>query len=68
MKISFESLVARAAEKRASLRLEPRRCERTGSLVVVAHLHGDRTLSKYLVTGAIVTPVDMEPADRPSPL
>lgn len=68
MKISFEALMARAADIGASVRLEPKRDARTGSLVVVAHVHGERTLAKFLVTGAVVTSVDLEPADRPNPL
>ena len=67
MKASFESLLARAAAIGASVRLEPKRDARTGNLVVVAHLHGERLVSKYLVTGAVVTPVDLEAADRPNP-
>ena len=67
MKIAFEQLLKRAADIGASVRLEPKRDARTGNLVFVAHMHGERVLSKYLVTGAVVTPVDMEAADRPTP-
>lgn len=54
----FESLLAEAAGKRAEVRVKPERDKQTGNLVFVAHLHGEKEKTLYLVTGVVVTPVD----------
>lgn len=62
----FEALLKRAAAIGASVRLEPKICERSGLVVFVAHIHGEPGRpSKYAATGAQVVSIEMDAADRP---
>jgi hypothetical protein len=63
--MAFADLLARAAAIGASVRLEPKRCERSGLMTFVAHIHGETGRpSKYAVTGTQVVSIDMDAADR----
>ena len=65
--MAFADLLARAAAIGASVRLEPKLCERSGLMTFVAHIHGEGGRpSKYAVTGAQVVSIDMTAADRES--
>ena len=56
---TFEQLIGEAAQKRASVRIEPERDAATGNLVFVAHLHGQPgKATRYLLTGTMVTPLE----------
>lgn len=65
MKRSFESLLVRAAEKRAEVRVKPSHDPKTGNLIFIAHLHGEGgTPSKYFVSGSYVMSIPLADADR----
>jgi len=63
---TFEQLINEAAQKRASVRIEPERDASTGNLVFVAHLHGQPgKATRYLLTGTMVTPIERSKRDGP---
>ncbi|MFT4098157.1 MAG: hypothetical protein QM651_13645 [Rhodoblastus sp.] len=64
---TFEQLIAEAAHKRASVRIEPERDGHTGNLVFVAHLHGQPgKATRYLLTGTVVTPLERAQHNGPT--
>jgi len=65
MRLSFADLLARAEKARASIRIEPKICPRSGLTTFVAVIHGEcGRPSKYAVTGTQVVSIDVEATDR----
>lgn len=68
MRIAWADLLARAEKARASIRIEPKICPRSGLMTFVAVIHGEcGRPSKYAVTATQVVSIDMDAADRAMP-